>query len=178
MSLSKHERSKNGKEEWLTPPGIINGLGGYLSFDLDPCAPINPPWPTARKHYNINDDGLSLPWYGRVWLNPPYGNKTALWMARLALHGNGLALIYARTETRYWFPHVWKHAAGFYFFKSRLIFHNVDGTPARDSKGGIQKAPAPSVLIAYGEECHKALKVFASVYGLDEYPGHYLPNRI
>lgn len=37
------ERTKNGKDEWLTPPYIIDSLG---VFDLDPCSPINRPWDT------------------------------------------------------------------------------------------------------------------------------------
>lgn len=172
MSVSKHERTPTGKEEWLTDPKIIKRLG---HFDLDPCAPIDRirPWPTATTHYSINDDGLSQPWFGMVWMNPPYGRKTAQWTSRMALHGEGIALIYARTETEYWFPHIWKYAKSFYWFKGRLQFYNVDGTPATN------KAPAPSVLVAYGQDADERLKVFASVWGdQDEFPGHYLPNRL
>ena len=49
---------------WLTPPGIIKSLG---EFDLDPCASLNRPWDTAKKHYTVEDDGLTKPWAGRVW---------------------------------------------------------------------------------------------------------------
>lgn len=59
-----------GKDEWLTPPEIIKALG---QFDLDPCAPVVRPWDTAERHYSIKDNGLMLPWSGRVWCNPPYG---------------------------------------------------------------------------------------------------------
>lgn len=52
----------DGKDEWLTPPEITRALG---SFDLDPCSPINRPWPTAEKHLTILDDGLSREWFGR-----------------------------------------------------------------------------------------------------------------
>ena len=52
-------------DEWLTPPEILRPLG---AFDLDPCAPIMRPWDTAAKHLNVNDDGLSQPWHGRVLL--------------------------------------------------------------------------------------------------------------
>lgn len=132
----------DGKEEWLTPPRIVKALG---AFDLDPCSPINRPWDTARRHYTINDNGLALPWEGRVWLNPPYGNHTEQWIRRLAEHGNGIALIFARTETATFFPWVWGYARAVLFLKGRLCFHNVDG-----SKGG--NAGAPSVLIAYGQD--------------------------
>lgn len=46
--------------------------GRIGKFDLDPCAPIHPLWPTAEVMYDQNIDGLSQIWEGRVWLNPPY----------------------------------------------------------------------------------------------------------
>lgn len=137
-----------GLEEWLTPPYIINALG---PFDLDPCAPITRLFDTARSHYTINDDGLSLPWQGRIWLNPPYGDQTTRWVQRLAEHGNGIALIFARTETATFFPWVWEHASAVLFLRGRVKFYNVDGT-----QGGT--AGAPSCLIAYGENNAIALE--------------------
>lgn len=44
------------KEEWLTPPYILEALGG---FDLDPCAPEFRPWDMAKVHYCKEQDGLS-----------------------------------------------------------------------------------------------------------------------
>ena len=87
------ERTETGKDEWLTPPEIIHALG---CFDLDPCAPVVRPWPTATRHYTIEDNGLVQPWDGRIWCNPPYGTETGRWLARMAEHGNGIALIFAR----------------------------------------------------------------------------------
>ncbi len=40
-------------------------------------------------------------------LNPPYGEQTERWLAKLAKHGNGIALVYARTETKMFFDSVW-----------------------------------------------------------------------
>lgn len=137
-----------GREEWLTPPYIINALG---PFDLDPCAPITRLFDTARSHFTINDDGLAQPWHGRVWLNPPYGDQTTKWVQRLAEHGDGVALIFARTETATFFPWVWEHAAAVLFLRGRVKFYNVDG-----SQGGT--AGAPSVLIAYGDRNVQALR--------------------
>lgn len=159
--LCGHERANDGKEEWLTPSPIVQALG---SFDLDPCSPIQRPWPTAKKHYTILDDGLKQPWAGRVWLNPPYGNKTEVWMKRLAEHGNGIAFIFARTETATWFDSVWPHASAFLFLKGRVSFCHVDGRQSQTSAG------APSVLIAYGEDNARCLKQC----GL---PGKFLLNN-
>jgi hypothetical protein len=84
-------------------------------------------------------------WIGRVWLNPPYGRETGNWLAKLADHGNGIALIFARTETEMFFEQVWERADALLFLRGRLHFYHVDGTKAAANAG------APSVLIAYGE---------------------------
>ncbi len=140
--IGSHQSHKMLNDEWLTPPHILKPLG---EFDLDPCAPLVRPWDTARRHYHKQMDGLIQPWTGRVWLNPPYGGATDRWLSRLVQHGNGIALIFARTETRMFFDHVWPRASALLFLQGRLTFHTVDGKPAAHNGG------APSVLIAFGE---------------------------
>lgn len=137
------------KDEWLTPPGILDALG---AFDLDPCSPVSRPWDTARTHFTIRDDGLRQAWKGRVWLNPPYGRHAARWLERLAMHGDGIALIFARTETAMFFDHVWGKATALRFLQGRIHFHHVDGRRAIDNGG------APSVLVAYGQSCAETLQ--------------------
>jgi hypothetical protein len=94
------EKSKNTKVEWLTPPDLVKKLG---EFDLDPCAPVNAPFYHAANYYTIEQDGLSKQWLGRVYCNPPYGRGMDLWLEKLKYHGNGIALIFARTETKCFF---------------------------------------------------------------------------
>ena len=147
-AMGSHQSHSGGTDQWLTPPHVIQALG---SFDLDPCAPITRPWPTAHKHFTIEDDGLRQTWEGRVWLNPPYADADA-WLARLATHGQGTALLFARTETALWHNHVWPHANALLFLKGRLHFHLSNGTRASANAG------APSVLIAYGDFDAKALR--------------------
>lgn len=136
-------------DEWLTPKDILDNLG---TFDLDPCSPIKRPWDTAKNHYTKEDNGLKKDWFGRVWLNPPYGLESAKWLNKLAQHGNGIALIFARTETEMFFSEVWEKADALLFIKGRLYFHYVDGSKAKANSG------APSVLIAYGENNKEILK--------------------
>ncbi len=152
--MGGHQSAQMLKDEWLTPPKIIQALGGPESFDLDPCAPINRPWEMAKEHYTIVDNGLLKPWHGRVWFNPPYGGPSIVgpWMRRMAEHGTGTALIFARTETDLFFETVWKRATALLFFHGRLYFHHVDGTRAAANAG------APSVLIAYGERDAQILR--------------------
>lgn len=148
MGMSDHTNPVMQKDEWLTPPGILQRLG---PFDLDPCAPAARPWSMAHTHYTINDDGLNQPWQGRVWCNPPYGKIAARWLAKLASHGNGIALIFARTETRMFFDEVWPKAGAVLFIKGRLHFHHANGERAKANSG------APSVLVAYGRSNPEAL---------------------
>ncbi len=140
--MRNFNNNTENKEEWLTPPEIITSLG---TFDLDPCAPSEEqrPWKTAKHHYCEKMDGLSKRWFGRVWCNPPYGRKTFDWLRRLSEHGNGVALIFARTETKGFHREIWNKADAVFFFLGRLNFYHTDGT-----RGGT--ANAPSCLVAYG----------------------------
>lgn len=142
--MSTHERPYRGNtNEWLTPPEIIRALG---NFDLDPCSPSSRPWSTAKRHLTKADDGLSATWYGRIWLNPPYGPDTGKWLKKLSEHGDGIALIFARTETAMFFDYVWERASAILFLRGRLHFHRPDGARAAGNSG------APSCLVAYGDE--------------------------
>lgn len=136
------EKSINTTIEWLTPPDLVKKLG---DFDLDPCTPVNPPFVHAKTNFNINDDGLQKQWFGRVYMNPPYGKGMEKWMEKLKIHGNGIALIFARTETKCFFNHIWNDAHAVLFVKGRIKFYNTDG----EQKG---TPGAPSILIAYGKE--------------------------
>lgn len=147
--MGSHHSARAETDVWLTPLSIIQSLG---SFDLDPCSPILRPWDTARKHYTILDNGLAHEWQGRVWLNPPYGRETWKWLARLKAHGNGIALIFARTETDAWFSHIWGKADAILFMRGRINFCLPDGRQSSKNCG------APLALIAYGSSNVQALR--------------------
>jgi DNA N-6-adenine-methyltransferase (Dam) len=177
MTAFNNKLDWGSKSEWLTPPELVRALG---TFDLDVCAPVNAPWRLARKWFTVEDDAFTKDWGGgarRIWMNPPYQEPeaackrvcrkkrcaergyhvdryipgTADWMKRLADAGNGVGLIFARTETGIFFPHVWRRATGFFVFDARLTFYHVDGTLGAKNSGG------PSWLIAYGQENAEAL---------------------
>jgi hypothetical protein len=158
---SHHAPVKGETDEWLTPPDLLDRLG---AFDLDPCSPGDRrPWDTARVHYDEHQNGLAQEWHGRVWCNPPYSDA-ATWLSRLANHGQGTALIFARTETAIWFDHVWPIASAILFIRGRLFFHHIDGRRAKHNSG------APSALIAYGDED-------ARVLSTQPVRGHYVDLR-
>lgn len=139
---------------WLTPPEIIEALG---PFDLDPCAAPDPrPWPTAARHITLPDDGLAVEWTGRVWCNPPFGTQTGAWLDRMADHGNGIALAFARTDTAMFHRSVFGKADGVMFLAGRPHFHRQDGTRAKGNSGG------PICLIAYGADNARRLHQYAA----------------
>lgn len=150
MSMSSHQSAAMKSDTWLTPPHWIEALG---PFDTDPCCPLEMPWRTATTMiYGENSDGLVEPWDGRIWLNPPFGQEWPDWVEKLADHGNGIALIPARTETREFYRLVWERAHAVCFVKGRPHFYTRGGHRAPFNSG------APIALIAYGSENVAALE--------------------
>jgi hypothetical protein len=143
LKAAPNQEMMNG----LPPPEIIKELG---EFDLDPCSPINRPWPTAKTHYTQEDNGLLLPWHGRVFCNPPYGNQLPKWIEKCCLHKNVTALVFARTDTKVFQDLVFKHAYSILFLQGRIKFYDVLGN---------QKGPAgaPSAIIAFDKTNHEHL---------------------
>jgi hypothetical protein len=145
-----HTRGTATTDSWITPKWLIDRLG---PFDLDPCACIPQPWPCAARSYTEAENGLMMPWQGLVFANPPYGAAMADWLDRCALHGNAIALVFARTETRAFFKSVWPYASALLFLRGRLTFCRPDGS---NPKTG-HNSGGPSVLIAYGEQAAQRL---------------------
>jgi hypothetical protein len=139
---------REGTVEWFTPVHIVKSLG---EFDLDPCTSELRPFDIAKENCTIEKDGLKQVWGGRVWCNPPYGKETGKWLEKLFDHGNGIALIFARVETKMFFDYVWNRADAVIFLKGRLKFINTKGLTSNS-------AGAPSCLIAYGKENVEALE--------------------
>ncbi len=121
---------------WLTPPSIIEALG---PFDLDPCA--HKGHETAKTM--IWSLGLEPQWNGRVWLNPPY-SQVGQWFDKLAEHNYGIALVFARTDTK-WAQRVMPKAESIFFPAGRIKFLRADGSKPQGTSG------APSMFLSFGE---------------------------
>lgn len=144
-----HESTHNESKEWYTPPEVFEALG--LTFNLDPCAPVGGvPWIPVKHFLALPINGLKAPWFGKVWMNPPYGQDTPEWLQRFILHGNGIALVFARTDTE-WFHHWALKADALLFTRGRIRFIKPDGTRAGTPGAG-------SLFVACGAECVRALK--------------------
>ena len=118
-----HERLGDNDEHY-TQPWVFEKLG--ITFDLDVCAPIGGiPWIPALKHYSLEDNALVQPWFGNVWMNPPYSKPTP-WVEKFLAHGNGIALV---PMTRgQWFTNLWEAADGIVIDLYNGKFERPDGT--------------------------------------------------
>lgn len=104
--------SSSASPEWPTPQWLVDLLAAEFGpFDLDPAATAENA--KAPKFYTAAEDGLSLPWEGRVFCNPPYGRTDAYgrsigdWMAKARAEASGRAsvvvcVVPARVGTRWW----------------------------------------------------------------------------
>lgn len=145
-----HDNKNNISVDWYTPKWIFDELG--LTFDLDPCQPEQGiDWIPAKKFYSLKDDGLKQDWRGLVWLNPPYGKFTPDWLQKMHQHRNGIALVFARTDCR-WFHDYVVNADAILFMQGRVKF--VDGLGVAGGGG----AGSGSMLIAWGDEAVNALR--------------------
>ena len=81
--LALHFSSRTA--EHYTPEKIIAlTLSCLGEIDLDPCSEGgDPPNVPARSHYTAEDDGLAHTWYGRIYMNPPYGREIGDWVKKL-----------------------------------------------------------------------------------------------
>lgn len=150
--MKAHQRTIGKSNEWFTDPKIVKALG---KFDLDPChaVKINPIFQTAHLTYNIEQDGLRLNWFGRVWLNPPFNRyERPKWMKKMADHNNGIMLIPAACETDAFYDHVWPYASGILFLKGRPHFYHANGERAKSNSG------CTICLVSYNESNYKALR--------------------
>ena len=122
--------------EWGTPQEFFEELNlQYGPFDLDPCATVSNR--KCDKFFTREVDGLSQPWAGRVFMNPPYGTVIKDWVKKAATCGTFVvALLPARVDTRWW--HEFCEPNEYWFVKGRLSF-----------VGGQWSAPFPSAIVIF-----------------------------
>lgn len=151
--IPNSKKSESYKDTWQTPEWVYYGI----KFDLDPCAGTNN---IAATNYRYQDgqDGLLLPWFGLVWMNPPFSEK-AKWLQKLSVHGNGIAIIPASVETK-WFQKYAKLASLVWFPPRRIQY--LDPQTGKGAKNG---AMFPSALFAFGDEAAEALRAKAKSIG-------------
>lgn len=134
-----HHAAPGATDEHYTPPELFEAMG--VEFDLDPCQPetgrafLSVP---CRRFLTKADDGLSKPWDGFVWLNPPFGARNGVvpWLDRFVHHGNGVALVNALTSSG-WFHDFAPKMDALLFPKGKTKFVRPDGTRGMSPANGV-----------------------------------------
>jgi hypothetical protein len=152
--MGEHKRlmSVGKMSEWRTPKFIFDALD--LAFNLDPCWPMSGPcFVPARQHYTEADDGLRQPWFGLVFMNPPFGGRRSQvpWLKKFFLHGNGIALVNALTSADWFHDIVAPNAQTMVFPDGKTKFVRPDGSIGKEPGNGI-------ALIGMGDVACEALR--------------------
>lgn len=158
-----HVTNNSGCNEWYTPQRYIDLAREVLGeIDLDPasCAFANETV-KARLFYSEDDDGLTKPWHGRVWMNPPYSadlvSKFADKFVDEYNDGNvteGIVLVNNATETA-WFAGMVNAATAVCFPRGRIRYQS----PNRESLAPLQG----QAFLYFGENGDKFLRVFSEI---------------
>lgn len=133
-------------QTWRTPQDLLASIlaaAGRSEFDLDPCSPSSDGPVPALVRWTEADDGLSQPWRGLVFVNPPYSRALPRWVAKCADEANAgavvIGLVPSRTDTRWWHESV-AGRADVIALRGRLKFG-----------GGQHSAPFPSAIVIWGD---------------------------
>ena len=141
----------SGRMDWETPVELFDALDEEFGFTLDVCASAENA--KVERFFTEADDGLAQDW-GRetCWMNPPYGRDVYQWMEKAQAAAKAgatvVALVFARTDTRWWHDFVWdgeahkpRDGVEVRFLCGRLRF----------GQGGVfdNPAPAPSCVVVF-----------------------------
>lgn len=129
--------------DWPTPDPVFRELDLEFGFTLDAAA--SDIYHKCDRYFTVDDDGLSQPWDGVVWVNPPYGRVIAQWVAKAyaeSLAGATVVmLIPSRTDTGWWHDYVLGKGAEVRFIRGRLNFG--------EKKTKKHSAPFPSAVVIF-----------------------------
>lgn len=129
-------------EMWETPQELFEKLNDEFHFTVDVCATAENA--KCEKYYTPEIDGLSQPWNGTVWCNPPYGRQIGKWVFAASVasgvrNATVVMLLPARTDTRWFHDYIYqKERVEIRFIKGRLKFG--------ESKNS---APFPSMICIF-----------------------------
>ena len=142
-------------DDWRTPTRILEPVVTTLGeIDLDPCADDEREVPAAN-HMTKADDGLAQDWFGRIYMNPPYGGVIAAWVDKLidsyqvGAVDAAVALVPARTDTK-WMRQFAEYPRAYIW--GRISFSDSDTA-----------APFPSCAIYLGDDTPRFISAFAEL---------------
>lgn len=149
-------------DDWITPPWLIKRARACLgSIDLDPASSERANMIVCASKYLTREmDALKRPWYGRVWLNPPYGRAVRPFVEKLVAEfiscnvSSALCLVAARTDTA-WFRLLGDYPKCFLWGRIRFL----DGKTGKEA--GV--ATFPSCVVGLGINSMKLATHFGDV---------------
>jgi ParB family chromosome partitioning protein len=133
----------SGKEHWYTPARYIEAARNVLGeIDLDPASDHHAQQTVrANQFFTLADHSLLRPWYGRVWLNPPYSRgRIEQFVGHLIgelADGHvaaAILLTHANTDTN-WFDQAGGDCAALCLTRGRIRFEDADGNKAAPDRG-------------------------------------------
>lgn len=155
-----HGTQLTGKVEWYTPLEYIEAARDVMgSINCDPASStLAQKCVDATVYYTIQENGLTKPWRGTVWLNPPYAASVIRpFVEKLIGHldsgavSQAIMLTHCNSDTR-WYHDAWQHCAAFCQTRGRVRFYDASG-----------KANSPThghVFLYFGQRPSKFKKVF------------------
>jgi len=142
------------RQDWGTPRAFLEWLETWKSWkpDLDAAASLRNT--KAPQFYTKEDDSLTKEWFGKVWLNPPFGSELPKFMKKCAEEikreevDSIVVLIPARTDTKWFHEIVMPNAYLIYLIKGRFNFRVDNAVEGAN-------APFPSMLVLYRKPLRK-----------------------
>lgn len=153
--------------EYYTPPLYIDMVRQVLgTIDLDPASnKVAQSWIQATSYYTKENDGLTQPWSGNLYINPPYGSPEVRLMAQQffekaiaeyqAENITSAILLLNRTEAG-WYKDLQRQLSAICEVVKRINFIDQDGIP--------QSSPRYySDFLYLGKDPDKFKEVFNSI---------------
>jgi phage N-6-adenine-methyltransferase len=159
-----------GQTEWYTPPEYLDLARRVLGqIDLDPAScDIAQEQVGAQRYFTPEDDGLAQPWFGSLWVNPPYSRPAiTLFVEKLVGEvraGNveqAILLTHNFTDTG-WFHEAVCAADALCFTRGRIRFYGLEGELAAPPNG--------QTFFYFGDARDRFAEIFAEV-GVILWPG-------
>jgi phage N-6-adenine-methyltransferase len=163
MNQAMQLLTSHASVEWYTPVWVIELVNQVMgSIDLDPASneaanqTVQATW-----FYSQEEDGLECPWWGRVFLNPPYSkvagkSSQEIWSKKLIHeYREGYvreAILLVKSALGYkWFEELFA-AWPVCLMRERISFVREDGFTGQDKRG--------SAIFYLGQRVEKFRGVF------------------
>lgn len=149
-----HIVNNSGDNEWYTPTEYIEAARLVMGhIDLDPASnEVANKTVMADCYYTAEDDGLTMAWFGNVWLNPPYSASLVQAFAEKVAErefDQAVILVNNATDTR-WFRTLVECADAILFTTGRIKFYKPDSDKCSPLQGQafFYIGPAPELFLA------------------------------